>query len=131
MANLDPGTRASHAGRSLPYVSDGTGEAGDAVTYDTTNDVVTVTTSSDDRVFGVLGETPEGDGDDVMVHRNGPVVANLGDVQPGEPLAPSGTENGQLVTDPNYADGDSTTNVHGRQVEADVNMAGDLLAHFL
>ena len=121
MANLDPGTRASHAGRSMPYVSDGTGEAGDAVTYDEANDVVTVTTAADDRVFGVLGETPEGNGDDVMVHRNGPVVANLGDVNPGEALVPSDTTDGELVTDstaePNY------------RVEADVNMNGDLLAH--
>lgn len=74
------------------------GVAGDAVTWDSSNDRVDATDASTEDVFGVLAEDAPGTaGDPVSVHIHGPVVANAGgSVVQGDVLIPSSTE-GQLA----------------------------------
>lgn len=85
---------ADHVG--LP--SDGTGTAGDFVTFDGSGQVTPVSAAGDD-VIGVLAEDAPAAGEDVGVHLQGAVVANVaGTVTAGDVLEPDGTNAGRTTT---------------------------------
>lgn len=82
------------------YTSDGSGSAMDAVKWDSANNQVTPVTAAGDRIFGILKNTPESAGDEVTVCREGVLRSNIADAaSAGDPLAPSGSANGELGTD--------------------------------
>lgn len=89
--------------------SDGSGSAGDAVTFNGSGQVTPVS-ASDDDIIGVLTEdSPADAGDAVGVHLQGAVVANVaGSVSTGDVLEPDGTNAGRL-----------TTNAQGSSYEVD------------
>jgi len=98
-ANAEPGDPAygSDAG-AVTYEADESISAGDAVTIDSTNQLLQAANTGDTntRVVGIAGDDAE-DGDLVTVYVSGRVVANVaGAVTAGEELAASGTD-GQLA----------------------------------
>lgn len=83
---------------SVTRDSDGTGSAGDAVTYDA-NDQVTPVSAADDNIVGVLAEnSPDSAGEDVSVVVFGPVIANATSALAGDDVADAeGTNAGRLA----------------------------------
>lgn len=79
--------------------SDGTGTAGDFVAFDA-NGQLTPVSAADDDVIGVLAEdSPANAGEDVAVHLQGAVIANVaGTVTAGDVLEPDGTNAGRATT---------------------------------
>lgn len=92
MANLDLGDNGYGDADSVTLTSDGTGAAGDFVTFDANGDLTPTSATSDD-IVGVLAEdSPDAAGDSVRVHLQGAVVANVATgVSAGEWLSASGT----------------------------------------
>lgn len=109
---LDLGDEAvSGATIQVPLPANSAGVAGDAVTWDSSNDRVDATDATGESVFGVLAEdAPSSAGGIVSVVVHGLVVANCASgVVQGDTLLASGTE-GQLRANPDSV---------GREVDVD------------
>lgn len=94
-------------GDTIPLPSDGTGNEGDFVTYDV-NGQVTPVAAAGDEIVGVLAQdSPANAGEDVGVHVQGVVVANVaGTVSAFEWLEPDGVNAGRATAN---AEGASLT----------------------
>lgn len=98
MANLDLGDRGFQHADTVTLDSDGTGSAGDFVTFNASGQVTPVAVADDD-VIGVLSEdSPASAGEKVAVHVQGAVLANVANaVVAGDVLEPDGTNAGRCT----------------------------------
>lgn len=97
-ANAELGDAAYGDAKAVTYEADESISAGDAVTIDSTNQLLQAANSGDTnaRIVGVAGDDAE-DGDNVTVYVSGAVVCNVASgVAAGEELAASTTD-GQLA----------------------------------
>ena len=94
MAEVSPGSAQYRHSDRVPAVSqNGTGERGDAVAFGSDGGVVH--TTGENGFAGVLGMSPENEGDQVPMQVQGIVRANVAaGVSPGEALVPGSS--GQL-----------------------------------
>lgn len=83
---------------SITLPSDGTGSAGDFVTFDS-SDQVTPVAASDDDIVGVLGDdSPDSAGEKLTVHVSGVVAGNVATgTSTGAILQPDGTNAGRTT----------------------------------
>jgi len=98
-ADAELGDAAYGESKSMTYEADETITAGDAVTIDSTNQLLQAANSNDTNGFivGIAAEDGE-DGDNITVYTSGLIVANVASgVTAGEELAASTTD-GQLGT---------------------------------
>lgn len=78
--------------------SDGTGTAGDAVTWDGTGQLTPVSAAADEVVGVLTDDSPDSAGDMVAVCVEGLAIANVdGAVAAGDVLQPEGTNAGRLA----------------------------------
>lgn len=97
---LDLGDKGYRHGDTVDLPTDGTGAAGDVVTFNGSGQVTPVA-AVDDDVVGVLAEDGSDDsaGDEVAVHVQGVVVANVANsVSAGDWLEPDGANAGRVTT---------------------------------
>lgn len=98
-ANLDLGDKGHRHGDTVALESDGTGVAGDFVTFNTSAQV-TPTSATGDQIVGVLSEDAPSAGDDVAVHVQGVVVGNVATgIAAGDWLSSSATAGQADATD--------------------------------
>lgn len=99
MTNIDLGDTFHEHGDRVPLPTDGTGDAGDFVTFDA-NGQVTPVSAADDDIVGVLGQSgaDASAGDKVQVHVQGVVNANVDSaVSAGEWLEYDGANAGRVA----------------------------------
>lgn len=97
---LDLGDEAdTGSATSIPLPSDGSGSAGDFVTFNSSGNV-TDAANADDDIIGVLAEdSPSSSGDPVTVWIDGAVVGNVGSsVSAGDVLEPDGSNAGRATS---------------------------------
>lgn len=93
----DLGESVEGPSKSVREESDGTGRAGDAVTYNASGQVTPVT-AADDDIIGILYEDAPDAGDLVNVQDSGIVAARAAAaVTKGDVLDPDGTAAGELA----------------------------------
>lgn len=84
-------------GDTITLTSDGTGAAGDFVSFNATGELTPVA-AADDGVIGVLAADSPAAGEDVAVHVQGVVVANVdGAVVAGDVLESDGVNAGRVA----------------------------------
>lgn len=91
MPTRELGDRAYGDGDTITKESDGTGSAGDFVTLNGSGQV-TPTSTADDDIYGVLAQDAPAAGEEVSIHVQGIVFANVASaVADGNALLPSTT----------------------------------------
>lgn len=82
----------------LTLPSDGTGEAGDAVTWNASGELTPVTAAADELAGVLTANSPDSAGEKVSVCVHGLVMANVdGTVAMSDVLEPEGTNAGRLA----------------------------------